>query len=127
MIKDLLMLDIRNKTVIIPMNAWLKYYPTISQIHLIGKTVNPLSCIFYMLTNGTSVNPKDIFGDREVLFLGDTSFMKINFSKMNKKDSQLFLRNIRTILNKGVVLDPEAKGRHRTNFISTSYQNGCCR
>ena len=99
----------QKQTVIIPMNAWLKYYPTVSQIHLIGKTINPLSCIFYMLTNGSNVNPKDIFGDREVLFLGDTSFMKINFSKMNKKDNQLFLRNIRTILNKGVVLDPEAK------------------
>ena len=98
------------QTVIIPMNAWRNYYNDIENIHLIGKTINPLSCIFFILSsNTTTLSLKDIFGDREVLFLGDSSFMKINFSKMDKKDKSLFLRNIRTILNKGIVFDPEAK------------------
>ena len=96
-----------NQTIIIPMNSWKKYYSNVGDIHLIGKTINPISCIFYMLSN-SGINPKDIFGDREVLFLGDASFMKINFSTITKLDRQLFLRNIRSILNKTLVIDPEA-------------------
>ena len=96
-----------NQTIIIPMNAWKKYYSNVEEIHLIGKTINPISCIFYMLSNN-GINPKDIFGDREVLFLGDVSFMKINFSTANRLDRQSFLRNVRAILNKTVVIDPEA-------------------
>ena len=96
-----------NQTIIIPMNAWKEYYSNVEEIHLIGKTINPISCIFYMLSNN-GINPKDIFGNREVLFLGDVSFMKINFSTANRLDRQSFLRNVRAILNKTVVIDPEA-------------------
>lgn len=97
------------QSIIIPMSAWHNYYQDTNTIHLVGKTINPISCIFYVLNSTTSgMNLKDIFGDREVLFLGDTSFMKINFSKINKSNDKLFLRNIRTILNKGLVLDKEA-------------------
>ena len=95
------------QTVIIPVNSWKKYYSNTEDIHLIGKTINPISCIFYMMST-EGINPKDIFGDREVLFLGDTSFMKINFSTDTKLNKQLFLRNIRAILNKALVMDPEA-------------------
>ena len=96
------------QSIIIPISPWKKYYSDIKTIHLIGKTINPISCIYYMLTSNT-INPKDIFGDREVLFLGDTSFMKINFSAIKKKDPALFLRNIRAILNNSLVVDPEAR------------------
>ena len=98
-----------NQTVIIPMNAWRNYFNDVSNIHLINKTVNPLSIIFWLLNNSSDITLTDIFGDREVLFLGDNSFMKINFSTIKDNQKGMFLRNIRTILNKGLVFDSEAK------------------
>lgn len=97
------------QTVIIPANSWAKITNDDENMHLIGKHINPISCIFWCLSSNTGINLKDIFGDREVLFLGDSSFMKINFSKLDKLNKTLFLRNIRMIINNSMVLDPEAK------------------
>ena len=97
------------QTIIIPMNAWRGYFDDVQNIHLINKSVNPLSCIFWLLNNDTDISLTDIFGDRDVLFLGDNSFMKINFSTIKDNQKGIFLRNIRTILNKGIVFDPESK------------------
>lgn len=97
------------QTVIIPVNSWAKITNDDENMHLIGKHINPISCIFWCLSSNTGINLKDIFGDREVLFLGDSSFMKINFSKLDKLNKTLFLRNIRMIIKNSMVLDPEAK------------------
>ena len=97
------------QTVIIPVNSWAKITNDDENMHLMGKHINPISCIFWCLSSNTGINLKDIFGDREVLFLGDSSFMKINFSKLDKLNKTLFLRNIRMIINNSMVLDPEAK------------------
>lgn len=97
------------QTVIIPVNSWTKITNDDENMHLIGKHINPISCIFWCLSSNTGINLKDIFGDREVLFLGDSSFMKINFSKLDKLNKTLFLRNIRMIIKNSMVLDPEAK------------------
>lgn len=97
------------QTVIIPVNSWAKITNDDENVHLIGKHINPISCIFWCLSSNTGINLKDIFGDREVLFLGDSSFMKINFSKLDKLNKTLFLRNIRMIIKNSMVLDPEAK------------------
>jgi len=97
------------QTVIIPVNSWAKITNDDENMHLIGKHINPISCIFWCLSSNTGINLKDIFGDREVLFLGDSSFMKINFSKLDKLNNTLFLRNIRMIIKNSMVLDPEAK------------------
>lgn len=97
------------QTVIIPVNSWAKITNDDENMHLIGKHINPISCIFWCLSSNTGINLKNIFGDREVLFLGDSSFMKINFSKLDKLNNTLFLRNIRMIIKNSMVLDPEAK------------------
>lgn len=97
------------QTVIIPVNSWAKITNDDENMHLIGKHINPISCIFWCLSSNTGINLKDIFGDREVLFLGDSSFMKINFSKLDKLNKTLFLRNIRMIIKNSMVFDPEAK------------------
>ena len=97
------------QAVIIPVNSWAKITNDDENMHLIGKHINPISCIFWCLSSNTGINLKDIFGDREVLFLGDSSFMKINFSKLDKLNKTLFLRNIRMIIKNSMVLDPEAK------------------
>lgn len=97
------------QTVIIPINSWAKFANDDENIHLIGKHINPISCIFWCLSSNTGINLKDIFGDREVLFLGESSFMKINFAKLDKLNKTLFLRNIRMIIKNSMVLDPEAK------------------
>ena len=96
-----------NQSVIIPVNAWTKDVNK-DEFYLIGKSVNIISCIYWAIQQGADLSK--VFGNREVLFLGKTSFMKMNFSKnYDKKQSAIFLRNIRAIVNNSLVFDPEAK------------------
>lgn len=98
------------QSVIIPVNSWVDLFDEKDKIHLIGKNINPISCIYWLLSNNqTGSKLKDIFGDRDILLLGKTSFMKINFNKMDKLNPAIFLHNIRVIINNKMVLDPEAK------------------
>lgn len=93
------------QSIIIPVMEWTKGQDP-AEIQLIGKHITPISCIYWML-RGNGPKVKDVFGDREVLFLGKSSLMKINFSKAEIKP-ELFLRNIRHIAENKMVLDPEA-------------------
>lgn len=93
------------QTVIIPVMEWTKGQD-LASIHLVGKYTTPISCIYWML-KGNGPDIKSVFGDREVLFLGKSSFMKINFSKAEIKPD-IFLRNIRHIAQNKIVVDPEA-------------------
>lgn len=95
------------QTVIIPVDSWMRSIGGVKDFHLIGKTINPISVIFLILSNNYK-RLEDIFGNREVLFLGKSSFMKVNFSKIDDVKKQMFLRNIRIIAENKVVLDPEA-------------------
>ena len=92
------------QTVIIPIDDW--YAPT---FHLINNSINPISCIYYVLLGSSPYRITDIFGDKEVLFLGKTSYMKINFSKLEDPiTAQLFYRNIKRIADKEPVEDEAA-------------------
>ena len=99
-----------NQCVIIPVTSWIK---TIGEenkdrFYLIGNTVNIFSCIYWAIqTNNFDL--KKIFGDKDVLFLGESSFMKINFSQgYDSKKLSLYLRNLKSIINNSIVVDPEA-------------------
>ena len=101
----------KNQCIVIPVNSWAKAIGEENKDHfyLIGKTVNILSCVYWAIQTN-NIDLKKIFGDRDVLFLGDSSFMKINFSKgYDSNKLQLYLRNIRAIINNSIVVDPEAK------------------
>ena len=96
--------------IIIPVASWMKTIGTENKekFYLIGSTVNILSCIYWAIQTG-NIDLKKIFGDRDVLFLGQSSFMKINFSKgYDSKKVSLYLRNMRNIINNSIVADPEA-------------------
>ena len=96
--------------IIIPVASWMKTIGTENKekFYLIGSTVNILSCIYWAIQTG-NIDLKKIFGDRDVLFLGQSSFMKINFSKgYDSKKVSLYLRNMKNIINNSIVADPEA-------------------
>ena len=96
--------------IIIPVASWMKTIGTENKekFYLIGSTVNILSCIYWAIQTG-NIDLKKIFGNRDVLFLGQSSFMKINFSKgYDSKKVSLYLRNMRNIINNSIVADPEA-------------------
>lgn len=95
------------QTVIIPVTSWMSAIGGVDDFHLINKTINPMSVIFWVLSNNYK-RLEEIFGNRDVLFLGKGSFMKINFSKMDDMKKQMFLRNIRIIAENKMVMDPGA-------------------
>lgn len=96
--------------IVIPVNEWIKVIGEKESFFSVQKSINPLSSIYYALTTG-AVDLNAIFGNRDVLFLGDTSFMKINFSKADKSKAQLFLRSMRNIINNSMVFDAGASVR----------------
>ena len=99
-----------NQCIIIPVDSWMKIIgeENKDKFYLIGNTVNILSCIYWAIQTG-NIDLKKIFGNRDVLFLGQSSFMKINFSKeYDSKKLSLYLRNIKNIIDNNIVVDPEA-------------------
>ena len=98
------------QTVIIPIEGWKKYTNDDGNIHLVAKHINPLSCIYWLLLSNDNLSRlKNIFEDKEILFLGKSSFFKINFSKIEKLQPALFLRNIRKIIKNELVVDLDAR------------------
>lgn len=99
-----------NQCIIIPIASWIKEIgeENKDKFYLIGNTVNILSCIYWAMQT-RNLDLANIFGNRDVLFLGDSSFMKINFSKgYDSKRLANYLRNIKNIINNSIVIDPEA-------------------
>ena len=95
------------QSIIIPVNEWAKYIGKDHKddFYLPGKTVNILSCIYWGMQTG-NIDLVKIFGDKDVLFLGSSSLMKINFAKdYDKRKLPMFLRNIKNIINNSLVVD----------------------
>ena len=94
------------KTVVIPVHDWNMIDGV--RIYDYMKNVNPLSAMYQMLFS----NPngfKELFGDVEFLFLGEKSYFKVNFSKieMDKAKVALMCRNLEKLKIKGFVTDED--------------------
>jgi hypothetical protein len=93
------------QSVIIPVDEWVKISGDPATCHLVKTSINPISCIYWCILTKSVARLKAIFGTREVLFLGKSSCMKINFSKTDLTRSAEFLRYIRHIIDNRVVID----------------------
>lgn len=94
------------KTVVIPVCDWNTGGD--GRIYDYMKNINPLSAIY--LTLYTNLNAfKDIFGDTEFVFLGEKSYFKVNFSKveMNKTYLGMICRNLEKLKLKDFVTDED--------------------
>lgn len=94
------------KTVVIPVHDWVNIEE--DRIYDYMKNVNPLSAIYQiMFTEPNKL--KDIFGDIEFLFLGEKSYFKVNFSKVDMDKSKLGIicRNLEKLKLKGFVTDED--------------------
>ena len=94
------------KTVVIPVHDWNTSSGT--KIYDYMKNVNPLSSIYLSLyTNPNAF--KETFGDTEFLFLGEKSYFKVNFSKieMDKSKVATICRNVEKLKLKGFVTDED--------------------
>ena len=94
------------KTVVIPVNDWNTVQD--GRIYDYMKNVNPLSAMYQLLyTNPNGF--KELFGDTEFLFLGEKSYFKVNFSKveMDKAKVALICRNLEKLKVKGFVTDED--------------------
>ena len=88
------------KTVIIPMLDW-DLDPN-SDMWLINKTINPISCIYNTLKTNPS-KMKSVFGNTTFVFLGNKSYFKANFGDFKPTSLALFLRNVKLLRQKGYV------------------------
>ena len=98
--------DYSKKTVVIPVHDWNN--GDSNRLYDYMKNINPLSAMYQVLfTNPTAF--KDTFGDCEFLFLGEKSYFKVNFNKveMNKSTLAIICRNIENLKVKGFVTDED--------------------
>lgn len=99
-----------NGTIIIPVTKWHNVCNNEEMLWLVNKSVNPISCIYYLWRT----NPKrlqELFKNKEVLFLGDKSYFKINFAKVDLTNTLgLYMKNIKSIINNEAVADTERAG-----------------
>lgn len=94
------------KTVVIPVYDWNGEDDT--RIYDYMKNVNPLSAIYsYLYSNPNGF--KELFKDVEFLFLGEKSYFKVNFSKVDMTKSTLatICRNLEKLKVKGFVTDED--------------------
>lgn len=87
----------KTQTIIIPVNEWYEACGKPDNWHLIANSINPISCIFYLFIRNP-LKLKELFKDRTVLFLGNKSYMKINFANFDSKKRMIFLKRIQSIL-----------------------------
>lgn len=92
--------DYKNKTVIIPINDW--DFDKNKKLWMIQDTINPISVIYKNLLSNNSELKN--YKDKIFLFLGENSYFKIDFNNFDvKKDTPMFLRNIKMLRNKSFV------------------------
>lgn len=85
--------------IIIPVNEWYdacKSKDTIEFLNIM-KSINPLSCIYKCMVAFPERLP-ELFGNRDVIFLGKNAYMKFNFTRYDKEQKKLFYRNINKII-----------------------------
>ena len=97
------------QTVFISVNGWPGSTDEVKNYLNYRKYLNPISIIYRLLT----VNPsmlKDIFGDKDIVFIGENSYFKINFSKEHKVDVKIkFFQLVSKVMKSNVSMekDPE--------------------
>lgn len=122
------------QTVLIPLSEWNKLITDTSTMHLINSSINPVSCVYYALMTGDTETLANMFGDRDVVFLGDKSYFKVNFSKKitvekdrldpKAKEStlkaNLFLKTSRKAMSKDFVDDDAITNANNGDIIEKS-------
>lgn len=107
------------KTVIIPILDW----DTIGKdkkLWMIQDGINPISCIYHSLnTNPDSI--KKQYPNTNFLFIGKNGYFKINFDTFDfKKQSNLFIRNIKLLRDKKYVPEEDETLRDTSAKVITT-------
>ena len=92
------------KTIFIPVLDWVKKDTDLLDYR---ENVNPISIIVRLMKTNKLASLQGVFGDTEIVFIGETGYFKINFKDMEKKYLAKFINNVKIILNKAPVEDDE--------------------
>lgn len=92
------------KTIFIPV---LDYYKRDVNVFDYNKDLNPVSAIVRLVKKNKFEEIKKIFGNCNVIFFGQNTYFKVNFSDFKKNQLQKFISNINNIFNKIVPVDDE--------------------
>ena len=92
------------KTIFIPV---LDYYNKNANVFDYTKDINPISTIVRLIKKGNSELIHKIFGNNNVIFFGQNSYFKVNFSNFQKSQLPRFITNINNIFNKSIPTDDE--------------------
>ena len=86
------------KTIFIPVTDWDRYRD--ATVWDFKKNINPMSIIYYSLFKEDLAKLTSLFGNTEVIFVGDNEFFKINFSKLDVKLCKSYAIKFRNFLTK---------------------------
>lgn len=99
MINDKRHKSYKYKTIFIPVYSWCNIINDLTGVWNIKKSINPLSCIYYLFsTNFTKL--KKIFGNTNVVFIDKDKFFKINFSNIDKKELKKYYTKFKIFTTK---------------------------
>lgn len=108
------------KTIFIPIVDWDRFHD--GTVWDFKKNVNPISIIYYSLFKEDLRKLTTLFGNTDIIFVGNTEFFKINFSALNIKNCKSYavkFRNFVTKICANQDFDPEDIDTSADNVDST--------
>ena len=74
------------ETVFIPINEYDTFRN--ASVWNFKVNINPISLIYWFMFRNETSKLRKIFGDKDIIFIGDNKYFKINFSKIEDKDAK---------------------------------------
>ena len=107
------------KTVIVPILDW-NFVSGDQKMWLIKDSINPISCIYNTIIKNP-VKLANLFPDSIFLFIGNNGYFKVNFKDFDpKKQTMLFLRNIRRLLDANYIPEDDNDRESSPKAITTN-------
>ena len=94
----------KKKTIFIPILDWNTKRD--SNVWNFRTSINPISCIYWMMFNNMSSQLKKTFGSIDIIFVGATNYFKVNFSQIDNKDMKRYATTLRLFTTKICNNDP---------------------
>lgn len=95
-------LGYNQKVILVPVDDWL--FDSSREMWDYKQNLNPISIIYRLLFRDPTKLQTE-WGGHTFLFTGKHGYFKMNFSMFERKNLGLFLQNIKTLINDGIITD----------------------
>lgn len=86
------------KTIFIPIKDYDKYRN--GSVWNFRLTINPISAIYWFMFRNEPNKLRKIFGNNDIIFIGDTKYFKMNFSRLSDKDCKKMSMKFKLFITK---------------------------